>query len=166
MIDNRPFLRAYHGLALEILERGEVEQALEVFLRLLAWNPNDNKGIRSLAVDCYFRLGKPEGALEICERFPGDGMEALLYGRPLALVQLGEVERARAALAEAVEYLPLVARELVKKWHRRPKDMRPNRITLGGEDQAYLYWKEQGRYWEETPGALDLLREVLDDLPA
>jgi len=112
---------------------------LEAFLKLLAWNPNDKQCIRSLAVDCYFRLGQPQGALEICERFPEDGMEGVLYGRPLALVQLGEVERARGALTEAVEYLPLVARELVKTRHRPPKNMRSNRITLGGDDQAYLY---------------------------
>jgi len=164
-IDNRPFLRAYHGLALEILERGEVERALEAFLRLLAWNPNDNQGIRSLAVDCYFQLGQPEGVLEVCERFPEDGMEGVLYGRPLALYRLGEAERAREALAEAIEYLPLVAKELVKKSHRKPKGMCLDRVALWSPEQAYLYWKEQGRYWKQTPGALDLLREMLDDLP-
>jgi len=164
-LDNRPFLRAYHGLALEILERGEVERALEAFLRLLAWNPSDNQGIRSLAVDCYFQLGQPEGVLEICERFPEDGMEGVLYGRPLALIQLGEIERAREALVLAVENLPLIAQELVKKRHRKPKDLRLDRVALWSPEQAYLYWKEQGRYWKQTPGALDLLREMLDDLP-
>jgi len=165
-IDNRPFLRAYHGLALEILERGQVEQALEAFLRMLTWNPADNQGVRALAVDCYFRLNQPNGVLEICELFPEDGMEGVLFGRPLALYQLGEIERAREVLAVAVEFLPSVARELIKTRHRRPKDMRPDSITFGGEDQAYLYWKVHGRYWDETPGALDLLREVLGDLPA
>jgi len=165
-LDNRPFLRAYHGLALEILERGEVEKALEAILRLLAWNPNDNQGVRALAVDCYFQLEQPEGVLEICELFPEDGMEGVLFGRPLALYQVGEIERAREALVLAVEFLPSVAQELIKTRHRKPKDMRPGSITFGGEDQAYLYWKVHGRYWNETPGALDLLREVLGDLPA
>lgn len=36
LLDNRPFLRAYHGLALQIVERGHPEQALEAFLKLLA----------------------------------------------------------------------------------------------------------------------------------
>jgi tetratricopeptide (TPR) repeat protein len=98
-LDNRPFLRAYHGVALEIRERGEVETALDAFLRLLAWNPNDNQGVRALAVDCYFRLNQPEGVLEICELFPDDGMEGVLFGRPLALYQVGEIERAREMLA-------------------------------------------------------------------
>lgn len=165
LLDNRPFLRAYHGLGLKFLERGEIEQALESFLKLLTWNPNDNQGIRSLAIDCSFRLGQPEGALEICDRFPEDGMEGVLYGRPLALYKLGEIEQAREALALAVYNLPLVAQELVKQRHRKPKDLRLDSVALWSPEQAYLYWKEQGRYWEQTPGALDLLREVLDDLP-
>jgi tetratricopeptide (TPR) repeat protein len=164
-LDNRPFLRAYHGLGLEMLERGQVEGALKAFLKLLAWNPNDNQGIRSLTVDCYFRLGQPDGVLEICDRFPEDGMEGILYGRPLALFQLGEIKRARKALALAVYNLPLVAQELVKKRHRKPKDLRLDRVALWSPEQAYLYWKEQGSYWKETPGALDLLREVLDNMP-
>ena len=92
-------------------------------------------------------------------------MEALLYGRPLALIQIGEVDRAREALVVAVEHLPLVAQELVKKRHRKPQGLRLDRVVLWSPEQAYLYWKEQGQYWKKTPGALDLLREVLDDLP-
>lgn len=114
-LDNRPFSRAYHGLALEILERGQVEQALESFLNLLTWNPNDNQGIRSLAIDCCFRLDQLEGALGICDRFPEDGMEGVFYGRPLALYKLGEIKQSREALALAVYNLPLVAQELVKQ---------------------------------------------------
>ncbi len=147
-LDNRPFLRAYHGLALEILEKGQFEQALESFLTLLIWNPNDNQGIRSLAIDCCFRLDQPEGALEICDRFPEDGMEGVLYGRPLALFKLGEIDQAREALALAVYNLPLVAHELVKQRHRKPKGLSLDSVALWSPEQAYLYWKEQGRSWK------------------
>ena len=102
MIDNRPFLRAYHGLALKLPKRGKVERALEMFLQLLDWNPNDNQGVR----------------------------------------------------------------ELVKKIHRKPKGLRLHSVTLWSPEQAYLYWKERGRHWKKTPGALDLLREMLGERPA
>jgi len=161
MIDNRPFLRACHGLGLELRERGEVEGALSMFMRLLDWNPNDNQGIRSLAVDCHFLLDQPEGVLVICERYPDDGMEALLYGRPLALIQVGETGQAREALELAVEHLPLVAKELVKERHRAPKGFNPDRCTLWSPEQAYHYWLDQGHYWKKTEGALELLRDVL-----
>lgn len=164
MIDNRPFLRAFHGLALEIAERGEVDKALQAYLMLLGWNPDDNQGIRVLAIDCYFQLEQPEGALEICDLFAEDGMPEVLYGRALALYQLGELDRARQAMTFAIVNLPLVADELIKPSHRKPKGMREDRVALWTPEQAYLYWKEQGGYWKKTPGALDLLREVVGEL--
>ena len=43
-LDNRPFLRAYHGLGLAHLERGYVKRALGIFEHILALNPSDNQG--------------------------------------------------------------------------------------------------------------------------
>ncbi|MDF1500066.1 MAG: hypothetical protein P1P76_06335 [Anaerolineales bacterium] len=164
MIDNRPFLRACHGLGLELRERGEIDEALAIFMRLLDWNPNDNQGIRDLVVRCHFLIDQPDGVLEVCERYPDDGMETLLYGRALALIQLGEARKAREALELAVEHLPLVAQELVKERHRAPKDFDPDHITLWSPGQAYHYWLEQGHHWKRTEGALELLREVLEGM--
>jgi len=164
MIDNRPFLRACHGLGFELRERGEVEGALALFMMLLDWNPSDNQGARDLVVCCHFLLDQPQGVLALCERYPEDGMESLLYGRPLALIQLGETRMARKALELAVENLPLVAQELVKDRHSAPKGFDPDRYTLWSPEQAYHYWLEQGHHWRRTQGALELVREVLKGL--
>jgi hypothetical protein len=79
------------------------------------------------------------------------------------LFQLGEVDRARQALAEALDHLPLVGRELAKTSHRKPKGMRLDRVALYSPEQAYLYWRDCGRHWKRTPGALDLVREMLGE---
>jgi len=159
ILENRPFLRAYHALGLEYFKREEVEQALEIFNNMLAMNPGDNQGIRALVVDCNLRLNRPADALEICNRYPGDGMEQLVYGRVLALYQLGREAEAKTALNDAVSLLPLVAQELVKGLHLEPyKLLRPGYVTFGGADQAYYYWTEQGQYWENTPGAIEFVR--------
>ena len=126
--------------------------------------PTSLLSVRDLVVRCHFLLDQPQGVLEICERYPGDGMESLLYGRPLALIQLGMNPEAREALELAVEGLPLVAQELVKERHRAPKDFDPDRITLWSPGQAYHYWQEQGHTWKSTKGAIELLREVLKDI--
>ena len=131
----------------------------------MSWNPDDNQGIRVLAIDCYFQLEQPEQVLEICDLFPEDGLAEVLYGRSLALYQVGEFERARDAMALAIENVPLVAHELIKSSHRKPRGMRMDRVALWSPEQAYLYWKEQGRYWKKTAGALHLVRQVLADLP-
>lgn len=162
-IDNRPFLRACHGFALAYLARGNVGMALDVFRRILAVNPDDNLGIRALVVQCYFSLKRPEEVLAVCAEYPGDPMEQSLYGKALGLFQLGRLEAARAALRQAVEELPLVAQELLKTRHRRPRSLVPGHITYGGADQAYEYWREQGRFWNETPGAIEFLRAALGE---
>ena len=154
VLENRPFLRAYHGLGLAYYDRGEFEMALEIFENLLAMNPSDNQGARTLAIDCHFEQGEPERVMEICQRYPEDGLEGVVYGRALALYQLGQEAEAEAALCDAIGWLPLIAKELVKQRHRRPKDFDPHRIILGSTNQAYFYWRDQGRHWEKTPGAL------------
>ncbi len=124
-------------------------------------NPNDNQGIRAFAIDCYFRLGQPNNVLAVCKHYPNDTMEEVLYGRALALFQLHQERKARTALLKAVEFLPLIAEKLVKKTHRPPKNLNPHYISHGGKDQAYYYWKQNGRHWEKTNGALQLVASVL-----
>jgi len=50
-IYNRPFLRCLHGFGLCLWRLGRTDEALAVFERLLALNPNDNQGIRFLWTD-------------------------------------------------------------------------------------------------------------------
>ena len=161
VLENRPFLRAYHSLGLEYLDRGDVVRALKVFNNILAMNPGDNQGVRALVIDCYFHLDCPDDVMAVCNQFADDGLEQVLYGRPLALLQLGQRDGAKEALQQAITFLPLVARELVKTRHPKPKNLREDTVTYGGADQAYFYWLDQGRYWKRTPGALDLVRECL-----
>ena len=136
------------------------------FPRRSAMNPNDNQGIRALLIDCYFRLGQPARVLTVCGRYRADITEEVLYGRPLALFQLQREDESRSALRKAIGILPLVAMELVKKTHRRPKNLDPGYVTMGGRDQAYLYWQQNGQYWQETPGALEMVASVLQSRPA
>lgn len=160
-LENRPFLRAYHGLGLAHYKRGETEKSLPIFKELISLNPNDNQGIRGLVIETSLALSKPEGVLEVCELYPDDGMSDTLYGRPLVLFQLGKEEEAGKAIREAITYLPLVAKELTKKNHRRPKGMMDEYVTAGGDDEAFEYWKTYGRFWKETEGAIDLVEMCL-----
>ena len=160
-LENRQFLRVYHAWGLELLNARITDGALEVFTEMLSMNPNDNQGIRALAIDCYFRLGKPEKVVSLCKRYRGDTMEQVLYGRPLALFQLRKIEDAKAALEIAINCLPNVASELLKKTHRPPAGLNPQYVTVGGADQAFYYWKDHGQYWKMTEGALEFVSSVL-----
>ena len=162
-LDNRPFLRAYHGLGFDLFEWGEVETALSIFTNILALNPNDNQGIRGLAVRCYFHLKRPWEVLEISRQFPHDIMADLIYGRALALYQQGQQANAESALSYAIDSRPLVAKELTKDRHRRPSKFYSDCITIGGADEAYHYWLDYGKYWRKTPGAIDFVRHLFQN---
>ena len=157
-LENRPFLRCLHGLALARYQEGRTEEALSLFQELLNLNPNDNQGGRAVAVEILFRLGRWEDALKITNQYPRDIMSETLYGRALALFKLGRRRQATPALKKAIDYLPLVRKELLKTKHRLPSRARPERITVGGADEAYYYWERSGQFWQEDPEALEWLR--------
>ena len=159
-LENRPFLRCLHGLALARYQEGRTEEALRLYQELLSLNPNDNEGVRALAEQALFKLGRLEEALKITEQYRDDAIPETLYGRALALFKLGRQREAAVALKEAVEYLPLVSKELLKPTHRLPRTARPDMVTLGGADEAYYYWEHWGQFWEEDPEALEWLRAI------
>jgi hypothetical protein len=112
---------------LQLLKRGQIDGALEVFEHLVALSPNDNLGARALVVGCHFELKEPEGVLSVCRQFPDDAMEQLVYGEALDI---------------ATKCYPLIAAELLKTKHKQPKGVDGQHITLGGPDQAYVYWQD------------------------
>ena len=159
-MENQPFLRLYHSYGWMLMNRGEMEEALQVFENMLNLNPHDNQGARAFLVSCYFALNQPEGVLSLCKEYPDDALEALVYGRGLAQFQLGRFKQAARAMDLAVKYFPLVAAEIVKKKHRKAK-VDDQYVALGSQEQAVLYWQQQGRYWAETPGAIEFLKNRL-----
>jgi len=159
-LENRPFLRCLHGLALSRYDEGKIEEGLGLFQELLSLNPNDNQGARAMAIIALLKLGRLEDILKITKQYPGDMLPETLYGRALALFKLGRRREASTALREAVSYLPLVGKELLKIRHRLPRTARADVVTVGGADEAYYYWKQCGQFWEEDPGALEWLKGI------
>ena len=161
-LENRPFLRCLHGLALDIYDGEETEEALELFQELLSLNPNDNQGVRAMAEEALFELGRFADALEITKQYPDDAMAETLYGRALALFKLGRRREATRALKRAIEYLPRVGKELLTTRHRLPRTVWEGMITVGGADEAYEYWERWKQFWKGEPEALEWLRKVME----
>lgn len=160
-LDNRPFLRAYHGYALALLKRKQKAEAREIFENILATNPNDNQGIRGILPELLFDAKEPARVLAISEAYPDDTDPGPLYGAVLALVQMDRPADAQAWAKIAVSRLPSIAHELLKERHIRPPSEHPGYIVHGGAEQAYEYWSCYGKYWSKTPGALELLRTAI-----
>ncbi len=162
IIDNRPFLRSLQALGLAHMEEGDMDKALSIFEENLSYNLNDNQGIRDLLTQVYFDKDLFDKVIELREMFPDDTMPSICYGTALAFFKKGKKEKATEELKDAVEYLPKVAKELLKSSHEEPERIMPGMITSGGWDQAYEYWRMFGGYWGKDE--LRWLKGVLEDV--
>jgi tetratricopeptide (TPR) repeat protein len=147
VIDNRPFLRSLQGLGVTYIFINEFEKALFYLEKNLKYNPNDNQGIRSLAIHCYIALGEFNKVLKLCKSFPDDALAETQFGMVLANYKLAKYKEAEESLKDTLKWHPLVAEELISKKHKEVKSEFRATITLGGEDEAYEYWKMMGQFW-------------------
>ena len=159
-LENRPFLRCAHAFGLCFFDRGNLAKSIEIFEFIILVNPNDNQGIRALLVDGYLKIGGYMAALGICDKYQGDFMVNLLYGKPYALFKMGDREKVTSLLREAIRLSPKVARELLKKRHSQPKSLDPGRYTIGGDDEGFYYWEENGILWKDPEVESWLIRNA------
>jgi tetratricopeptide (TPR) repeat protein len=156
VLENRPFLRMYKSIGINLKESGKTETAREVFQNIVAMNPDDNQGMRELLCSCCFQLGKNESVLDLCRKYKGDGMAAITFGRVLALFKVGRVNEAKKALREATRYGANITREIIADTHRKLKD-KFSPYEWGSKREAELYWDEFGSYWDAA--AVKFVRE-------
>lgn len=157
---NRPALRLLFRRYLAQAQEGHSEEARRTLETLLRLNPQDNHGARAELMNLYLRDGEDERALALARRFPDDLLADLAYGEVLALYRLGREERARTVLKTAIRRLPRIPRYLTRKRIKQPR-LDPLGVTLGGEDQAWLYREAMRDVWAAEPGVLDWLKRCL-----
>ena len=156
ILENRPFLRMYERMGLELSKLGKVDMARDVFKALIGMNPEDNQGVRELLCSCYFRLAEYSSVLELCRMYDGDTMAAISFGRILALLKLGRRRNAKSALRTAAMWRPNIAQEIMASRHRKPHDL-SSPYELGSKREAELFWNDFGDYWDEA--AVSFVRE-------
>nr|VFK47234.1 MAG: Transcriptional repressor TCF25 [Candidatus Kentron sp. TC] len=159
-LDNRPFLRAYYNLGLHLKRRNEIDEAMEIFSRMLSVCPNDNLGVRYLLPELWFAKGDIPSVIRLCENYRDDISPEIMYTHPLALILAGQSDKARTLLMEAKSRLPLVAKELKKKRHTEPKSTTDWGVFMGSAEHAYEYWLQYGKYWLASKDAMTLIASI------
>ncbi len=151
--ENRPYLRALANLALVHRRRRRWREALEIHLRLLELNPNDNQGIRHLVGEELHRLGELEEAIEAYER--GCDEPGCRFGLALALLQTGRPGRAALELVGGFGANRYVAIMLLgRSWQRLDGYWGSN---LAEPDWASAYVAQCGDLWRSEPAAARFL---------
>jgi len=160
-LENRPFLRCLHGLGTAMLSDGDTQKAVEIFEELLGYNPHDNQGVREILLHMYLVQNDLKKAYALCKKYPDDVLAGLWYGYPLVLYLLGKQDQASTKLKKVLKESPKIAKELLKKSHKKPKSEMPGYISVGGWDEAYDYWERFGRFWDKDK--LEWLQEMMKD---
>lgn len=161
-LENREFLNLLLDQAIFIEKGIGVSKSIPYYEQILSLNPNDNQGVRGILTTLYLKTNQPQKVVELNKKYPGDATQELIMGNVLALIKLGRLEDGEKQLRKTFKYSKHVIEKLLKPTHQKPEPFDPERIMVGGEDEAYLYWREQGSLWQVTRGAMDLLRKVSD----
>lgn len=158
-IQNRPFLRAIHGLmrAQYILRLdADAIQSAETALKL---DPEDRNGFREWLVTFYLVQRRDQDALSL---FESKAYKGTFFGseylHALALIRQRKFAPARSVLRECLRYRRYVAKYLLDS--SLPK-VPPSGFGMasGGEEEGCHYAGLFGALWRENPEAMKILAE-------
>lgn len=145
--ENRPALRLLARAAVVAIESADTPRAVECMEPLVfELNPDDNHGLRYDLSRCYLELRRPQDVLRLERAFPED-IGDLAFDRALALFMLGRHGEAVEALRQAHRQSPRVLPMLCRSKARAPARLQENRVTVGGDDEAWYYRESRRELW-------------------
>ena len=157
LLETRPYMRACHGLAQTLWDKGLRDEAVTHYKDMLRLNPNDNQGIRYLLMDCLLILGRDGEAATLFKRYKDDGSAAWSWSHALlAFRRSGDCPVSRSALSQAIGDNTHVAALLLGD-KKMPRQL-PAYIGMGDKSEAVAYVHGAAAAWAATPGALVWLK--------
>lgn len=156
--DNRPFLRAAHGMVACCRRDSSYIVAIDVMERMLRWNPDDNQGIRFQIGSICLRAGRRETArghlaANAAVHSP------LFYDLALLHFEQGDLIEAATSLRRGFagnDYVAEILNGCVKPISLPIRNARSDMSMESARDYVDVY----GKRWADTEDALLFLRVV------
>lgn len=160
-IENRPFLRALHGLCLVQHRLGYHLEAAAGARELLHLDPGDGMGARMMLPLFLLAAGLDQQAIDFFKtpEFQG-AFHTAGYLHALALIRIGCPEEGRKVLDQCIDALPEVARYLVHNRLPVPEQDFLGGMVVGGAYEGWTTAVEQDWLWHRSPGACEILAEA------
>ena len=154
-LENRPFLRAAHGVALSRLQLDRRGEGISTLEKMLGWNPDDHQGVRFVIGSEYLRAGEEEKARSFFEtesEYP-----PYRYEMALLLLRQGRHVEAATSLRRGFVENGYIAEVLCGNPHPLPAGIWHG-ISWAEPATAMDYVLDYGRLWHATPDAVAFLR--------
>ena len=158
ILESRPYMRALQGLGLTLWKQGRLEEAKDIFLKMLKLNVNDNQGVRYLIGPICHQMGDLNKAIQWYVQNLDDPDNLYNYG--LAQIQQNTLEAAARTLISAIFENPYIPPLLLKD--KLPESDWWHGSNLAEPPYAEDYVKEYGNWWEKEEFALRPLRAIWD----
>lgn len=158
ILESRPYMRALQGLGLTLWKQGRLEEAKDIFLKMLKLNVNDNQGVRYLIGPICHQVGDLNKAIQWYVQNLDDPDNLYNYG--LALIQQNKLEAAARTLISAIFENPYIPPLLLKD--KLPESDWWHGSNLAEPPYAEDYVREYGNWWEKEEFTLRLLRAIWD----
>lgn len=155
-LENRPFLRAAHGVVLCYLRLGQRLQAIALMDKMLAWNPNDNQGIRFIIGSVYLRSGMADKAAATF-RAEGPHYPPYRYELGLLLFRTGRHQAAATSLRHGFVENGYIAEILCGTPNPLPLPIWHG-SNFAEAELAQDYVLQYGDLWRRSPQAVTFLR--------
>jgi tetratricopeptide (TPR) repeat protein len=162
--ETRPIMSAMCGLAQHLQLDDKLQEALDLYRKLMTLNPNDNQGIRYLLAGCLYEAGcdeELEGLLN-SKQWKDDPSASLKYTAALLLFRkTGSSKAAIDLLKNAFKANPYVPIYLSDEFEMPAES--PDYIGFGDESEAIAYVMQTSYLWGDTEGAETWMAETLAD---
>jgi len=159
-IQNRPFIRAVHGLMLAQRNLSLINEAISTAEMCLSLDEEDRMGARESLAIYLLESNRNRNAIELFEKpLYKENFRGAQYLFPLALVRIGENEKARKSLAHCLYYYPQVARFILNRALPQPEGDSRFGATWGSELEGWIYARQFGAFWRADRKAMTILQE-------
>lgn len=155
-LDNRPFLRAMQGAVLAYVRLRRHREAAMLIEKMLAYNPNDNQGVRYLLGSELLRADDHDQAQKVFAA-EAEGYPPYFYELALTHILKGEWIPAATALRRGFCTNPYIAEILGGNPHPQPLAIWHG-STLAEPETAVDYIEMYGALWRRRPDSLAFVR--------
>jgi len=156
--------RCMHNLGLALQANGDLQEAEEIYARLLRLNENDNQGIRTLLVGLYLEQDRLDDAGKILERYEDDFQiemfMSVIYlemrsGKPAAVLK-SHAEKISERNAFVLEQLAGVGSD------EGEIEFSGYGIAIGSEAEAFEYADRYGGPWRRRKAIINAILKYVE----